>query len=150
SSAPPAGSGGADDPPTRSLRVREGQDPAAKDRRIGELLVGKYRLDKLIGKGGMGRVYLGVQYPLNRAVAVKILNPEFQKKDPQFVRRFFLEAATAARLSHPNTITVFDYGETERGELFIAMEYLNGRALSRVLSTEGAFIAERAIYVAMQ
>ncbi|MEQ8565036.1 MAG: serine/threonine-protein kinase [Deltaproteobacteria bacterium] len=120
------------------------------DPRIGETLVGRYRLDRLVGKGGMGRVYLATQFPLNRPVAVKILNPEFQRKDPQFVRRFFLEAASAARLTHPNTITVFDYGEAESGELFIAMEYLNGRPLSRVIASEGPFEPERALHVAMQ
>jgi serine/threonine-protein kinase len=158
------------DLPTRSLRAPDSgvhaavADPngskdsanaskdseAPRDRRLGEVLIGKYRLDRLVGKGGMGRVYLGVQFPLNRQVAVKILNPEFQKKDPQFVRRFFLEAATAARLNHQNTITVFDYGETERGELFIAMEYLSGRPLSRVLSADGPFNAERTVHVAIQ
>src|SRR5688572_3685921 len=86
---------------------------AAQDPRLGETLAGRYRLDKLVGKGGMGRVYRATQFPLNRPVAVKILNPEFQKKEPQFVRRFFLEASSAARLTHPNTITVFDYGEAE-------------------------------------
>lgn len=120
------------------------------DPRIGETLVGRYRLDRLIGKGGMGRVYRATQFPLNRPVAVKILNPEFQKKDPQFVRRFFLEAASAARLSHPNTITVFDYGEAESGELFIAMELLQGRPLSRLISSEGPFSGARAVHVAMQ
>ncbi len=120
------------------------------DPRIGQVLVGRYRLDRLVGKGGMGRVYRATQFPLNRPVAVKILNPEFQKKDPQFVRRFFLEAASAARLSHPNTITVFDYGEAESGELFIAMELLLGRPLSRLISAGGPFSAERTVHVAMQ
>lgn len=138
---------------TRRMRPEDVPPPTGappRDQRIGETLVGRYRLEKLIGKGGMGRVYCATQLPLNRSVAVKILSPEFQKKDPQFVRRFFLEAATAARLNHPNTITVFDYGETERGELFIAMEYLKGRALSRVLSVDGPFHAERCMYVSMQ
>lgn len=120
------------------------------DPRIGQVLVGRYRLDRLVGKGGMGRVYRATQFPLNRPVAVKILNPEFQKKDPQFVRRFFLEAASAARLSHPNTITVFDYGEAESGELFIAMELLLGRPLSRLISAGGPFTGERTVHVAMQ
>ncbi len=122
----------------------------AQDPRLGETLVGRYRLDKLVGKGGMGRVYRATQFPLNRPVAVKILNPEFQRKDPQFVRRFFLEAASAARLTHPNTITVFDYGEAESGELFIAMEYLKGRPLSKVITAEGPFGAERTMHIAMQ
>lgn len=120
------------------------------DPRIGETLVGRYRLERMIGKGGMGRVYLANQHPLNRQVAVKILSPEFQTKDPQFVRRFFLEAATAARLNHPNTITIFDYGETERGELFIAMEHLRGRPLSRVIAADGPMPAERTLHIAMQ
>ena len=139
-----------DSTPTSGARPRNKSIPPPRDRRIGAVLSGRYRLEKLIGKGGMGRVYLATQFPLNRAVAVKILNPEFQRKDPQFVRRFFLEAATAARLSHQNTITVFDYGETERKELYIAMEYLKGRPLSRALSTDGPFSAERALHVGKQ
>lgn len=124
--------------------------PPPDDPRIGQVLVGRYRIERLIGKGGMGRVYLGIQHPLNRQVAVKILSPEFQAKDPQFVRRFFLEAATAARLNHPNSITIFDYGETERGELFIAMEYLRGRSLSRVIAADGLMPAQRVLHIAMQ
>jgi serine/threonine-protein kinase len=137
----------------KTRRIRPDSTPPGvppRDVRLGETLVGRYRVEKLIGKGGMGRVYLATQFPLNRAVAVKILSPEFQRKDPQFVRRFFLEAATAARLNHPNTITVYDYGETERGELFIAMEYLKGRPLSRVISADGAFSPERTVHISMQ
>lgn len=139
---------------TRRIRSSDGDDlaPGAPppDPRLGLTLVGRYKIEKLIGKGGMGRVYLATQLPLGRPVAVKILSPEFQRKDPQFVRRFFLEAATAARLNHPNSITIYDYGETERGELFIAMEFLKGRPLSRVLAAEGAFSAERALHVTVQ
>ena len=123
---------------------------SASDPRLGVTLLERYRLEKLVGKGGMGRVYRATQFPLNRPVAVKVLSPEFQEKDPQFVRRFFLEAASAARLTHPNTITVFDYGEAETGELFIVMEYLRGRPLSRVISTEGPFPSERTLHVGMQ
>jgi serine/threonine protein kinase len=141
---PPAGALPHDDPHASLPPV------AAHDPRIGETLNGRYKLEKLIGKGGMGRVYRAIQSPLNRPVALKILNPEFQKKDPQFVRRFYLEAATAARLTHPNTITVFDYGEAESGELFIVMEYLRGRPLSRVISSEGPLSAERTMHVAVQ
>lgn len=122
----------------------------SSDPRIGNVLLGRYRLERLVGRGGMGRVYRATQLPLDRPVAVKILSPDFQEKDPQFTRRFFLEAASAARLSHPNTITVFDYGEAESGELFIAMEFLEGRPLSRVLGAEGPFSPERTVHVAMQ
>lgn len=130
---------------TGGRRKRKARDP-----RIGRNLLGRYRLEELIGRGGMGCVYRAVQMPLDRMVAVKILNKEFQQKDPQFVRRFFLEAASAARLVHPNTITVFDYGEAESGDLFIAMEYLSGRPMSRVLSDEGPFPVPRVLSVGMQ
>lgn len=141
--------------PTANLRPAarprpSSEPPPMRDPRLGRTLVGRYRIERLIGKGGMGRVYLATQLPLNRPVAVKILSPEFQKKDPQFPKRFFLEAATAAQLNHPNTITVFDYGETEHGELFIAMEYLKGRPLSRVVAADGPLSAERSIHISMQ
>lgn len=123
---------------------------ATADRRIGTTIAGRYRIERLVGRGGMGRVYRALQLPLRRAVAVKILSPEFQARDPQFVRRFFLEAASAAKLSHPSSITVFDYGESEAGELFIAMEYLPGQPLSRVISREGLFSPERVLAVSMQ
>ena len=142
-------------PTLASPEIREGSMPSSQvrvtqDPRLGKTLVGRYRLDRPIGRGGMGRVYRATQLPLRRPVAVKILNREYQRKDPQFVRRFFLEAATAARLTHPNTITVFDYGEAETGELFIAMEYLRGRPLSRVLAAEGPFDTVRTLHVAAQ
>lgn len=116
----------------------------------GQIFGGKYRIERMIAKGGMGRVYRAMQFPLERPVAVKILNREFQKTDPQFVRRFFLEASTAAKLAHPHTITVFDYGEAESGDLYIAMEYLKGRPLSKVISAEGPFDAHRALNIAVQ
>lgn len=150
----PSGPGAASGPGGRDIHdpgaVSEAPPVSLADPRLGSVLTGRYRLEKLIGKGGMGRVYLATQFPLNRPVAVKILNPEFQQKDPQFVRRFFLEASTAARLTHPNTITVFDYGEAESGELFIVMEFLNGRPLSKVISAEAPFPAERVLHIALQ
>ncbi len=121
-----------------------------QDEHVGKLLTGKYRIDKLIAKGGMGRVYRATQYPLERSVAIKILNEEYQRSDPQFVKRFFLEAAIAAKLSHPHTITVFDYGEGEHGELYIAMELLKGRSLSRVIARDGPYGAATTARLAMQ
>ena len=123
---------------------------ASQDARIGRAMGGRYRLEELIGRGGMGKVYRATQIPLNRSVAVKVLNPDFQKKDTQFVRRFFLEAASSARLTHPNTITVFDYGEDDTGELFIAMEYLRGYSLAEVIGREGPIKSSRVLHIAMQ
>ncbi len=122
----------------------------ARDTRVGQLLAGRYRVERLIAKGGMGRVYLATQLPLERSVAVKVLNADFRETDPQFVKRFCLEASISARLSHPNVITIHDYGEAESGELFMAMEYLDGRPLSRCISRDGPFPPERTLHVAHQ
>ena len=130
-----------------SSRYRTSKDP---DEHVGKVLTGKYRIDRLIAKGGMGRVYQATQFPLERPVAIKILNGEYQRSDPQFVKRFFLEASIAAKLSHPHTITVFDYGEGDDGELYIAMELLKGRPLSRVIGRDGPYDAVTTIRVAMQ
>jgi serine/threonine-protein kinase len=122
----------------------------ADDEQVGRTFGGKYRIDKLIAKGGMGRVYRATQFPLERPVAIKVLNREFQQSDPQFVKRFFLEASIAAQLSHPHTITVFDYGESDTGDLYIAMEYLKGRPLSKILRTDGPFSAEETLRLSIQ
>ncbi len=133
-----------------TLERRRGKDPGLDDEHVGKNFDGKYRIDRLIAKGGMGRVYRATQFPPERQVAIKILNSEFQAADPNFVRRFFLEASIAANLSHPHTITVFDYGEGEGGELYIAMEYLRGRSLSRMLSKRGAFGLEDSVRIGIQ
>lgn len=138
---------GTEVPETSSSNRQNSQEAIC---RVGSVLLGRYRLEEPIGKGGMGRVYRATQISLERSVAIKILSKEFQQKDPQFVRRFYLEAASAARLTHPNTITVFDYGEAETGELFIVMEHLKGRSLGRVLAAEGAFAAGRVAQIGMQ
>jgi eukaryotic-like serine/threonine-protein kinase len=121
------------------------------DPRVGRLLAGRYRIERFLAKGGMGRVYLATQLPLERKVAVKVLAPKIEKSiDPQFVRRFFLEAAVCSRLSHPNIVTVHDYGEGDNGELFMAMEYLDGTPLSTVIKTSGALAPERVVAIAIQ
>ncbi|MBI4817153.1 MAG: serine/threonine protein kinase [Deltaproteobacteria bacterium] len=135
-------------PPTVAQRI---QDRHRRDQRIGQVLAGRYRLERLIAKGGMGRVYLATQLPLDRPVAVKVLKHEFQESDPNFVRRFFLEASTSARLTHPNVITVHDYGEDEAsGELFMAMEYVEGVPLSYAIGNAGPFVAERVFNIGIQ
>lgn len=136
--------------PRSSLPSPAAGAPGKSDEHDGKVFGGKYRVEKLIAKGGMGRVYRATQFPLERPVAIKILNREFQKTDPQFVRRFFLEASTAAKLNHPHTITIFDYGEADSGELYIAMELLKGRPLSKVISSEGPFTPERALKISIQ
>ena len=87
----------------------------------------------------MGRAYRARQELLGREVALKVLDPRYKgDEDPEFQARFFLEASTAAKLSHPNTVTVFDYGKTSDDIYFIVMELVEGRTLSSMLKSMGA------------
>ncbi|WP_437732855.1 TonB family protein [Sorangium sp. So ce1335] len=124
-----------------------GQDPL-----IGATIAGRYRIISLIARGGMGKVYRAEQFALGRICALKLLVPdERREQDPEFFRRFSREAATAARLTHPNSVTVFDYGKDDpRGIYFIAMEYIAGRTLHRVLHDEGPLPEARAGRIARQ
>ncbi|HET6795365.1 MAG TPA: serine/threonine-protein kinase, partial [Acidimicrobiales bacterium] len=96
------------------------------------LLAGRYRIDRLVARGGMGEVWSGVDERLGRQVAVKLLRPELGA-DPQVRRRFEAEARAAAGLVHPNVVAVFDAGEHE-GDAFLVMECLPGTSLRDVLA----------------
>jgi serine/threonine-protein kinase len=120
-SAPPPAEPAA--PPSATPTTGSGPDP-------GQL--GRYRLEREIGRGAMGVVYLGRDMAINRLVAIKAipLASEFSDSELAEARaRFFREAETAGRLNHPNIVTIYDVGE-ERGLAYIAMEYLKGRHLS--------------------
>jgi serine/threonine protein kinase len=121
---------------------------AEEDALVGRTIGGRYRIVGTVGFGGMGRVYDAVQAPLDRHVAIKVLLGG-HAHDAAFRRRFMLEAAVTSKLTHPNTVTLFDYGETD-GIYFIAMELLKGRTLSDVVRQEGALSQERAIHIAQQ
>ena len=119
--------------------------------RPGDEFAGRYRIQRQVGRGGMGEVFLAIQAPLQRRVAVKILKPpQVIEDDPRFDARFLREAAAAAQLNHPNTITIHDFGQTESGQLYIVMEYLEGVDLKTALFRGGRFPASRAIHVAAQ
>jgi serine/threonine-protein kinase len=94
--------------------------------------LGRYQLEREIGRGAMGTVYLGRDTAINRQVAIKAIPLASEFSDAELVdarARFFREAETAGRLNHPNIVTIYDVGE-ERGLAYIAMEYLKGRHLS--------------------
>ncbi|BCX47536.1 hypothetical protein HAHE_14440 [Haloferula helveola] len=85
-----------------------------------------YRIVSLVGRGGMGAVYRGVQESLDREVAIKVLPPEMAEVDPSFAERFQREAKSMARLDHPNIVRVHDFGRTSAGHWFIVMEFVDG------------------------
>ncbi len=118
---------------------------------VGRTLDGRFRILSAIARGGMGAVYRAEQLPLGRSVAIKILSLRHDEdQDPEFRKRFLLEASTAAKLTHPNTVRVFDYGQTDDGLYFIAMELLEGQTLKEVIAKEGCIEPERAVEVAKQ
>lgn len=117
---------------------------------IGLVIDGRFHIRSLIARGGMGRVYRAEQSPLGRVCALKVVNGTLAGADPEYERRFKLEASTAAKLTHPNTVTVFDYGKTQDGIFFMAMELLEGRTLHKILRDEGSLSPERAARVASQ
>jgi eukaryotic-like serine/threonine-protein kinase len=114
-------------PPTPATRP-------AQDGLIGRTLDGKVRLERLLGKGGTGRVYGGTQVSLGRRVAVKVMRPDLDAEDERsFEDRFFREASLAGQLQHPNIVTVHDYGRTADGVCYIVMELLGGSDLKALM-----------------
>ncbi len=125
--------------------------PLLDESLIGKTLDGRFRIVERIGSGGMGSVYKAVQLPMNRVVAVKVLErKEMGRPDPAFTKRFKLEAASTSKLRHPNTIQVFDHGCTQDGLLFIAMEYLEGQTLAELLTKHECVPWPRALHIATQ
>jgi len=107
--------------------------------------LGQYVLERQIGAGGMGVVYRARHSMLRRPTAVKVLLPEMT--DERYLARFEREVRMTARLSHPNTITVYDFGRTPEGRFYYAMELLDGADLSEVVSIDGAQPAARVLHI---
>ncbi|MCY2962291.1 MAG: protein kinase [Planctomycetota bacterium] len=106
-----------------------------------------YRIEALLGKGGMGRVYLARHKDLHRSCALKVLMPELVEEDREFVDRFLNEGRAAAALSHPNVITVHAVGQ-ERALYFLEMEFVPGRSLRQIIRDEHRLAPLRATALA--
>ncbi len=115
---------------------------------IGEVLVSRYEILEEVGSGGMARVYSAKDLLLNRVVAVKILREQFAD-DEQFVERFRREARSAASLSHPNIVNIYDVGETG-GVHFIVMEFVHGKNLRQLIIEKDNFPQEFIVSVGKQ
>ena len=102
---------------------------------VGELIVGRYELELLVGEGGMSTVYRAHDTVLERRVAIKVLHEHFGR-DPEYVERFRREARAIARLAHPNVVTVIDRGEWEERQ-FIVFEHVDGENLKTVIERVG-------------
>src|SRR5437588_6448405 len=108
------------------------------ERYVGQVLDEKYRLERLLGQGGMGAVYLATHLGTERFVALKLIAPDFMRNE-EFVERFKREARAAGRLRHPNVVDVTDFGFARTGAdrvAYLVMEYLDGCTLGDVLAEE--------------
>lgn len=114
---------------------------------VPHIIAGRFRIECEIGTGGMGTVYRAAHLGLERAVAVKIIKPEYAA-DPAVADRFMREARTMARLRHAHAAMIFDAGNLPDGRHFIVMEFVEGCTLSETLAREGRFTPERAVHIA--
>ncbi len=116
---------------------------------VGTVIKGQYAVREVLGEGGMGTVFRAEQLSVERPVAIKVMRPEFLK-DEAAVKRFQREAKLTSRLSHPNTIRLFDFGFTDDGLMFLVMELLDGRELADEVKMTGAIPVARALRLTLQ
>ncbi len=127
-----------------SYRISELRQEAYQARKLGQ-----YQLQRKLGSGGMGEVFLGEHTLLKRLCAIKLIRAE-QAGDPKTLSRFEREVQAMATLTHPNTVEVYDYGHTEDGTFYYVMEYLPGLSLQELVEQHGPLPAARAIHFLRQ
>jgi serine/threonine protein kinase len=107
----------------------------------------QYEVKMLVGRGGMGAVYKGMQLSLDRAVAIKLLPPAIEQQDTAFAERFKNEAKLMGRMNHPAIVSVYDFGRTADGQLYFVMEYVDGTDVQRMIAREGKLPPEHALAI---
>lgn len=123
-------------------------DPNA-DPMLGKLLDEKYRLVRKIGEGGMGSIYRAVHTEMLRTCAIKLLTAPSPGKD-EAIARFKREAKMASHIDNIHAVTIYDFGQTEDGMLFLAMEFIDGNPLSRVIAEERVLTIDRVVHITNQ
>lgn len=111
--------------------------------------IGNYRLDKILGRGGMGTVYRGEHVYIKKPVAVKVLHPQFARYQ-EAIHRFLREARAATAINHANIVDVTDFGILPDGPVYFVMEYLEGKSLEDLIEKDGAVELHRALNIANQ
>ena len=138
--------------PFDGARLREGARAMATvpptDPYIGMTIDGRYRIDRVLGRGGMGTVYAARLVALDKLVALKLLRPV--QDDGQAVGRFEREARAASRLGNPHIVDIFDFGRAQNGLSYLAMELLDGEDLGNLLARERRVPLERALRIVLQ
>jgi eukaryotic-like serine/threonine-protein kinase len=135
-------------PSDRPGSERPGAGPRVADDRVGTVLSDRYRLDSLLGEGGMGKVYAAEHVLMRKRLAVKILHTELTQV-PEVVARFEREAMAAANIDHPNVAAATDFGKLPDGAVFLVLEFVQGRNLRDEIA-QGPMAIERALSIAKQ
>ena len=131
---------------------RDGQTLRAADPTadfVGQVIAGRYHVTKKLGEGGMGAVYLAEHVKMGRMSAIKVMG-KGMSHDPEAISRFNREASNASRINHANCCAVYDFGETEDGTIYLAMEYIEGKTLSALLKETGPLPLKRAADILRQ
>jgi serine/threonine-protein kinase len=123
-------------------------DPSRADARVGTTLADRYRIDALVGEGGMGRVYAAEHVLMRKRLAVKVLHRELTTM-PEVVARFEREAMAAANIDHPNVAAATDFGKLSDGAVFLVLEYVQGKSLRDEIA-KGPIAADRALHITRQ
>ena len=121
---------------------------AATDPVLNSTIAGKYRIDVKLGAGGMGAVYRATRLLIRDEVAVKILHAG--QDDPNAAERFRREAQAAARLKHPNAVTIYDFGITDDGLQYLVMEHVEGQTLRQIIKEQGPLTPSAAAEIVSQ
>jgi serine/threonine protein kinase len=116
---------------------------------LGKVWGGRYQIQEFVGRGGMGIVFKARHLQMDRDVALKVIHRKLCQDEKQ-VQRFEQEARTSSKLHHPNSIRVYDYGTSDDGRLYMAMEFLSGITLGKMISEEGAQPPKRVLHIARQ
>src|SRR5512140_649556 len=125
--------GAAHEGPASGREHRPSMRPGGAASLIGSVLSGRYKIEKLLGEGGMGAVYQAEHTHMRKRLAVKVLHPEMSRLT-EVVQRFEREAMAAAHIDHPNVATTTDFGKLEDGSFFLVMEYLEGKSLRDLIN----------------
>ena len=116
---------------------------------VGTIIGDRYRIERVLGSGGMGTVYQAEHVLMEKRVALKVLHPTFAVVT-SVMDRFKREAIALSRIAHPNVVSASDFGKLKNGAYYLALEYVEGKNLAEVLETDGAFAPPRALWVALQ
>src|SRR5262249_49739971 len=116
-----------------SPSVRKSERPGGPESLVGTVLSGRYRIERLLGEGGMGAVYQAEHTHMRKRLAVKVLHAEMSRL-PEVVARSEREAMAAAHIDHPNVATATDFGKLDDGSFFLVLEFVEGKSLREAVA----------------